>query len=113
MITPKHHLSAYKGCNSRDTPAHLTPAGSCPYKCIDFKPGDILTGERFSGYHVTAQPHFDTLEVKGGGDAVSAARAVLQTGEYDYAWNIQVEDEVLKRMETGGKGKVIAVPGGD
>jgi hypothetical protein len=47
-----------------------------------------------------------TLEVKGGGNAVSAARAVLQTGEYDYAWNLQVEDEILKRMETSGKGKV-------
>ena len=34
--------------------------------------------------------------MKGGGDAVSAARAVLQTGEYDYAWNLQVEDEMLQ-----------------
>ena len=50
------------------------------------------------------RPHFDTIEMKGGGDAVSAARAVLQTGEFDYAWNMQVEDEILKRMEAGGKG---------
>ena len=42
--------------------------------------------------------------MKGGGDAVSAARAVLQTGEYDYAWNMQVEDEILQRLEKGGKG---------
>ncbi len=51
--------------------------------------------------------------MKGGGDAVSAARAVLQTGEYDYAWNLQVEDEILKRLEAGGKGKVNIVPSGD
>ena len=44
------------------------------------------------------------IEMKGGGDAVSAARAVLQTGEYDYAWNMQVEDEILQRLEAGGKG---------
>ena len=44
--------------------------------------------------------------MKGGGDAVSAARAVLQTGEYDYAWNLQVEDDILKRLEQGGKGRV-------
>jgi peptide/nickel transport system substrate-binding protein len=42
--------------------------------------------------------------MKGGGDAVSAARAVLQTGEYDFAWNLQVEDEILLRLEKGGKG---------
>jgi peptide/nickel transport system substrate-binding protein len=51
--------------------------------------------------------------MKGGGDATSAARAVLQTGEYDYAWNLQVEDEVLKRMEAGGKGIAHIVPSGD
>jgi len=51
--------------------------------------------------------------MKGGGDAVSAARAVLQTGEYDYAWNLQVEDELLIRLEQGGKGKTSIVPGGN
>jgi len=51
--------------------------------------------------------------MKGGGDAVSAARAVIQTGEFDYAWNMQVEDEILKRMEQGGKGKADIVAGGN
>ena len=50
--------------------------------------------------------------MKGGGDAVSAARAVLQTGEYDFAWNMQVEDEILVRLEKGGKGHVVISPGG-
>ena len=31
---------------------------------------------------------------------------MLQTGEYDYAWNMQVEDDILVRMEQGGKGRV-------
>ena len=51
--------------------------------------------------------------MKGGGDAASAARAVLQTGEYDYAWNLQVEDDILKRMEQGGKGRVNIWPTGN
>ena len=42
--------------------------------------------------------------MKGGGDAVSAARAVLQTGEYDYAWNMQVEDEILQAPGAGRQG---------
>ena len=57
-------------------------------------------------YHVPNRPFFDTVELKGGGDAASAARAVLQTGEYDYAWNMQVEDDILQRLEQGGKGQV-------
>ncbi len=113
QILPKHHFGDYKGAKSREAPANLKPVGTGPYKFVDFKPGDILTGERFADYHVPNQPHFDTLEIKGGGDAVSAARAVLQTGEYDYAWNLQVEDDVLTRMETGGRGKISAVVSGD
>ncbi|MGX5734915.1 peptide ABC transporter substrate-binding protein [Bosea thiooxidans] len=113
QILPKHHFAEYKGAKSREAPANLKPVGTGPYKFVEFKPGDVLTGVRNEDYHIKNQPHFDTLEVKGGGDAVSAARAVLQTGEYDYAWNLQVEDDVLKRMETGGRGKVSAVPSGD
>jgi peptide/nickel transport system substrate-binding protein len=57
-------------------------------------------------------PHFDTIELKGGGDAVSAARAVMQTGEFDFAWNLLVEDEVLQRLESGGKGRAVLNVGG-
>ena len=57
-------------------------------------------------------PFFDTFEMKGGGDAASAARAVLQTGEYDFAWNMQIEDDVLRRLEQGGKGRAEIYPTG-
>jgi len=113
MLIPKHVFGEYKGAKAREAPANLKPVGTGPYKIVDFKPGDIIRGERFTGYHVPNQPYFDTIEVKGGGDAVSAARAVLQTGEFDYAWNMQVEDDLLKRMETGGRGKVLTVPSGN
>ncbi|KJC36900.1 peptide ABC transporter substrate-binding protein [Bradyrhizobium sp. LTSP857] len=106
QILPKHHFGDYVGAKSRDAPGNLKPVGTGPYKFVEFKPGDLVRAERNPDYHVKNQPHFDTLEIKGGGDAVSAARAVLQTAEYDYAWNLLVEDEVLKRMEASGKGKV-------
>jgi peptide/nickel transport system substrate-binding protein len=59
------------------------------------------------------RPHFDAIEMKGGDDAVSAARAVLQTGEYDFAWNLQVEDELLKRLEEAGRGHITITPTGN
>jgi len=113
MIIPKHVFEAYKGATSRDAPANLKPVGTGPYKFVDFKPGDMLRGVINTNYHEANRPYFDTIEMKGGGDAVSAARAVLQTGEYDYAWNLQVEDELLIRLEQGGKGKTSIVPGGN
>ena len=112
MIIPKHLFEAYKGDKSRDAPTNLSPVGTGPYQFVGFKPGDLVQGKMNPNYHQPNRPYFDTIEMKGGGDAVSAARAVLQTGEYDFAWNMQVEDEILKRLEAGGKGQVVIVPSG-
>ena len=112
-IIPKHLFVKYAGDRSRDAPTNLRPVGTGPYKFVEFKPGDLVRGEFNPDYHMPNRPYFETIEMKGGGDAVSAARAVIQTGEYDFAWNIQVEDEVLLRMEKGGRGKTIYAVGAD
>jgi peptide/nickel transport system substrate-binding protein len=106
QIIPKHHFDNYRGAKSREAPANLKPVGTGAFRFVDFKPGDVVRAEINPGYHVPNRPFFDALEMKGGGDAVSAARAVLQTGEYDYAWNMQVEDDILLRLEQGGKGRM-------
>lgn len=111
-LIPKHLFAEYAGAKSREAPANLAPVGTGPFKFVEFKPGDLVRGERNPNYHVPNMPYFDAIEMKGGGDAVSAARAVIQTGEYDYAWNMQVEDSILKRLEDGGRGKVIVFEGG-
>ena len=113
MIIPKHLFQAFKGDKSREAPTNLKPVGTGPYRFVDFKPGDIVRGELNPTYHVANRPFFDQIEMKGGGDAPSAARAVLQTGEFDYAWNMQVEDEILRRWEQGGKGRADIVSGGN
>jgi len=111
-LIPRHLFAAYSGAKSRDAPANLKPVGTGPYRFAEFKPGDMLRGTLNPTYHTANQPHFDALEIKGGGDATSAARAVLQAGEFDFGWNLQVEDEVLRRMEAGSKGRVALSPGG-
>ena len=113
QLVPKHLFEGYGGARSRDAPGNLRPVGTGPYRFVDFRPGDLLRGEIHREYHAPNRPHFDSVELKGGGDATSAARAVLQTGEYDFAWNLQVEDEVLTRLEAGRKGRVVACPSGD
>jgi peptide/nickel transport system substrate-binding protein len=105
-VIPKHLFADYIGTKSREAPTNLKPVGTGPYMFKDFKPGDMVSGVLNPNYHKENRPHFDAIEMKGGGDAVSAARAVLQTGEYDFAWNMQVEDEILSRLEKGGKGHV-------
>jgi len=112
-LIPKHLFATFKGAKSREAPTNLRPVGTGPYRFVDFKPGDVVRGEINTAYHVPNRPFFDSIEMKGGGDAASAARAVLQTGEYDFAWNIQVEDDILKRFEQGGKGRAEIYPTGN
>ena len=112
-ILPKHVFEPFIGAKSRENPANVKPVGTGPYEFVDFKPGDMLRAKAYAGYHVPNQPFFDALEVKGGGDALSAARAVLQTTEFDLAWNLAVEDELLKRLEAAGKGKMLFYAGSD
>ncbi|TAJ35960.1 MAG: peptide ABC transporter substrate-binding protein [Reyranella sp.] len=113
MLIPKHLFADYIGAKSRDAPTNLKPVGTGPYLFKDFKPGDMVMGVINPNYHQANKPYFDSIEMKGGGDAISAARAVLQTGEFDFAWNMQVEDEILSRLEKGGKGRVAVTPGGN
>lgn len=113
MILPKHIHGPYKGKESRNAPANLKPIGTGPYKVIEFRPGDQVLAEMYDKYHVENRPFFDKLEMKGGGDAAGAARLVLQTGEYDYAWNLQVEASILTKMEKdGGQGTLLTWSGG-
>jgi peptide/nickel transport system substrate-binding protein len=48
---------------------------------------------------------------RGGGDAVSAARSVCQTGEFDYAWNLQIDPQILSDMEAEGNCNVVTAFG--
>jgi peptide/nickel transport system substrate-binding protein len=107
FVLPKHVFEPYRGGRSREAPANLRPVGTGPYRYVDFKPGDVVQAEINPAYHVANRPFFDTVELKGGGDPVSAARAVLQTGQYDYGWGLNMEDEILRRLEEGGKGRVV------
>src|SRR5581483_12359451 len=47
------------------------------------------------------------------GDATSAARAVLETGDVDYAWNLQVAADVLQGLSQAGKGDLISAVSGN
>jgi peptide/nickel transport system substrate-binding protein len=112
QVLPKHLFAEYKGQNARNAPYNLKPVGTGPYKIVDFKPGDVAHYEINPLYHVPNRPFFDTVELKGGGDATSAARAVIQTGEFDFAHNTLVDKDVRERLERQGrKGRLHFTPG--
>lgn len=88
------------------------PIGTGPYVVESFTPNESASYVVNEHYREPNKPFFSRIELKGGGDAPGAARSVLQTGDFDYAWNLQVEPQVLEEMEgDGGIGQVYAAGG--
>ena len=93
------------------TEQNFGPIGTGPFKVEEFRANDVITLSANESYRDPDKPAFATVTFKGGGDAASAARAVLETDEFDYAWNLQVEPEVLAQMAAAGKGTVVTAFG--
>jgi peptide/nickel transport system substrate-binding protein len=86
------------------TEANFAPIGTGPFVVTNFRPNDVIELEANPNYRDPAKPAFATVTFAGGGDAAGAARSVLQTGEMDYAWNLQLAPEVLEDLLAGGQG---------
>ena len=89
------------------TEQNFAPIGTGAFKVKEFRANDVVSYEINENYRDPNKPCFAEAIFKGGGDAPSAARAVLETGEADYAWNLQVEPQILSAMELAGNGKVV------
>lgn len=90
---------------------NFQPIGTGPFLVTEFRTNDSVTFQANPHYRDPAKPAFATALMKGGGDATSAARAVLETGEFDYAWNTQVAPDALQAMQKAGKGQVLVAFG--
>jgi peptide/nickel transport system substrate-binding protein len=90
------------------TDANFNPIGTGPFVVDEFRPNDVISMSANQNFRDPAKPAFATLTFKGGGDATAAGRAVMETGEFDYAWNLQLAPDVIQRMQEGGKGTPVA-----
>lgn len=93
------------------TAANFGPIGTGPFKVTEFRPNDVISLVANPHFRDPAKPAFATITFKGGGDAAGAARSVLETGEFDYAWNLQIAPEVLEQMLKAGKGEIVSAFG--
>ena len=103
----------FEGCigegASACTDQNFAPIGTGPYTVTELRPEDTVTYAYNPLYRGAAEglPFFGTVTIKGGGDAEASARSVLEIGEADYAWNLQVAPEILQPMEAAGNGMIL------
>jgi len=111
-ILQKKQFASCVGDSAATCPANNEPIGTGPFKLKEFKSGDVVTYDKNPMYRDAATVAFDAVEIKGGGTAESALRAVCETGEADYAWNLQVDAAVIKQsVDSGGKCDIVQHPG--
>ncbi|MGN6564375.1 MAG: peptide ABC transporter substrate-binding protein [Thermomicrobiales bacterium] len=112
-ILPEHIFKDAIGKEAKNFAGNLKPIGTGPYKVDDFKPGDSVAYSVNPNWRDPNGPAFDQVQWKGGGDATSAARAVLQTGDYHLAWNLQVEPAIFNQLvkQAGDRAKIGYQPG--
>lgn len=79
------------------------PIGTGPYVVESFMPNDEARFIPNENYREPNKPYFSRVTLKGGGDAIGTGRAVVQTGEADYAWNVQAEPELIREMNENGE----------
>ena len=84
------------------------PIGTGPFTVTSFSEGVEVIYEANERYREPNKPYFAKVSVTGGsGTADGVARAVLQTGEADWGWNMQVAPDVLAEMAEGGTGQLV------
>ena len=108
-IIQKAQFENCKGASAPNcTEQNFGPIGTGPFVVTEFRPNDVIQMKANDNYRDASKPAFATLTFKGGGDALGAGRSVLETGEFDYAWNLQLAPDVIANMEKAGKGVAIA-----
>ncbi|MEP4197385.1 MAG: peptide ABC transporter substrate-binding protein [Aliishimia sp.] len=90
------------------TTQNFGPIGTGPFVVTEFRPNDVITMAANENYRDPNKPAFATVTFKGGGSAEDAGRAVMETGEFDYAWNLQLAPDVIQKMAEAGKGTPVA-----
>lgn len=111
MESPVIQKAQFQDCMGKNavncTEQNFAPHGTGPFRVAELRANDVVLFEANPHYRDPAKPSFSSVVFKGGGSAMDAARAVLETGEFDYAWNLQVDPNILNQMQAAGKGKVV------
>ncbi len=111
-ILQKDQFKGCVGARAASCDADRKPIGTGPYKVREFKGSDVVTYDLNDNFRDPNKPFFKSVTFKGGGEPDAAARALFQTGDIDYAWNLQVDATTLRAMaQSSQAGSLVTVFG--
>ena len=111
-ILSKDQYKRCVGTSAAGCAADRKPIGTGPYKIREFKGSDVVTYDVNENFRDPNKPFFKSVTFKGGGEPEAAARALFQTGDIDYAWNLQIDANTLRTAATSSQsGTLVTVLG--
>ncbi len=114
-LSPILQKAQFAACQGAAAPTctdpNNMPIGTGPFMVTGFTVNDTVSMAANPNYRDPAKPAFATAVIKGGGDAEGSARAVMETGEFDYGWNTQIPPDSQAAMATAGKGTFVVAFG--
>lgn len=123
MILPRHVWETYDPNSTPQASAQFATVGTGRYRMRAYHQEDMLIiGDDMVNivniiyeanplFREPEKPYFPRVELQGGGDAMTAARAVFVEGLADFAWNIRLDPEQFANMDAAGKGRLMLIPG--
>ena len=114
-LSPILQKAQFAACQGAAAPTctdpNNMPIGTGPFMVTGFTVNDTVSLAANPNYRDAAKPAFATAVIKGGGDAEGSARAVMETGEFDYGWNTQIPPDSQAAMAAAGKGTFVVAFG--
>ena len=114
-LSPILQKAQFAACQGAAAPTctdpNNMPIGTGPFMVTGFTVNDTVSLAANPNYRDPAKPAFATAVIKGGGDAEGSARAVMETGEFDYGWNTQIPPDSQAAMAAAGKGTFVVAFG--
>lgn len=111
-ILQKAQYRSCAGTRAATCDADRQPVGTGPYKVREFRASDVVTYDVNDNFRDQNKPFFRSVTWKGGGDPEATARALFQTGDIDYAWNLQVDATTLRNLSQNSQtGNLVTVFG--
>ena len=114
-LSPILQKAQFAACTGAAAPTctdqNNMPIGTGPFMVTGFTVNDTVSLAANPNFRDPMKPAFATAMIKGGGDAEGSARAVMETGEFDYAWNTQIPPDSQAAMAAAGKGQFVVAFG--
>jgi len=101
--TPILQKAQFEGCEGAAAMTcgeqNMSPIGTGPFVLSEYSADDVAVYVANENYRDPDKPYFSKVTIKYGGDHVTAARSVTETGEFDVGMNTLLTRDLMEDIQ--------------